>query len=270
MKMRNTLSLLSRTPATATPPQAGPPIPSIRLISATPSATGISSEASTSYNRSLEESWASAPVPLAPKQDVQPRKRLVPKKSKLSILTMGRDKEKNRGKDLSDVVRRVGADSFSVKNGFEIYVDPTDDPDIGEIVMVKKKKSRLALDGMAWGALGEVTNVPKVPPKETAQLPKAKNEEKEKWWTIGRGRKDSKEKTKENKENKMSSKRKLSLNGTRVYLSVDNRFSAVEHIYEPPRSKSKFRLRLMCIFTHHLTWISPRTLQSLSRGSCAI
>ena len=218
--MRNTLSLLSRTPANATPPQAGPPIPSIRLISATPSATGLSSDASTSYNRSLEESWASVPVPLAPKQDVQPRKRLVPKKSKLSILTMGRDKEKNRGKDLSDVARRVGADSFSVKNGFEIYVDPTDDPDIGEIVMVKKKKSRVALDGMAWGALGETTNVPKVPPKkEAALLPKAKNDEKEKWWTIGRGRKDSKEKAKEkeNKENKMSSKRKSSPMD-RVYL----------------------------------------------------
>ena len=209
MKMRNTLSLLSRTPAVATPPQAGPPIPSIRLISATPSATGLSSEASTSFNRSLEASWASVPVPLAPKSDVQPRKRLVPKKSKLNILNMGRDKEKNRGKDLSDIARRVGADSFS-SGGFEIFVDPTDDPDIGEIVMVKKKKSRLALDGMAWGALGEVTNVPKVPPKEPAPLPKAKNEEKERWWTLGRGRKDSKEKTKENKENKMSSKRKSS------------------------------------------------------------
>jgi hypothetical protein len=59
-------------------------------------------------------------------------------------------------------------------------------------------------------ALGEVTNVPKVPPKDPAPLSKVKNEEKEKWWTLGRGRKDSKEKTKENKENKMSSKRKSS------------------------------------------------------------
>ena len=211
MKMRNTLSLLSRSPAVATPPQAGqPPIPSIRLITATPSATGLSSDASTSYNRSLEEAWASVPEPLAPKSDPQPRKRLVPKKSKLSILTMGRDKEKNRGKDLSDVVRRVGVDSFAARDGFEIFVDPTVDPDIGEIVMIKKKKSRAALNGMAWGALGEVTNVPKLPPKEAAPLSKVKNEEKEKWWTLGRGRKDSKEKTKESKENKMSSKRKSS------------------------------------------------------------
>jgi serine/arginine repetitive matrix protein 2 len=111
----------------------------------------------------------------------------------------------------------VGADSFSAKNGFEIYVDPTDNPDIGEIVMVKKKKSRMALDGMAWGALGEVTNVPKVPPKDAAPLLKVKNEEKEKWWTLGRGRKDSKEKT---KENKMSSKRKSSPMDLPVFISV--------------------------------------------------
>jgi hypothetical protein len=126
MKMRNLLPLLSRSSAAATPPpQAGPPIPSIRLISATPSATGLSSEASTSFSQSLEDSWASAPKP-----DVEPRKRLVPKKSKLSILTMGRDKEKDRSKDLSDVVRRIGGDSFSATGGFEIFVDPTVDPDI--------------------------------------------------------------------------------------------------------------------------------------------
>jgi serine/arginine repetitive matrix protein 2 len=252
MKMRNTLSLLSRSssPTVATPPQAGQPpsgiIPSIRLISATPSATGPSSSSSSSdastsssYNRSLEEAWASVPVVpvLAPKSDlVQPRKRLVPKKSKLSILSMGRDKEKNRGKDLSDVIRRVGVDSFAAREGFDIYVDPTDDPDIGEIVMVKKKKSRLALNDMAWGPLGEVTNVPKVPPKDTAPVTKVKNEEKEKWWTLGRGRKDSKEKT---KENKLSSKRKSSpINPS---FSVDDGFSALEFIYEPPRSKSKLR-----------------------------
>ena len=36
-----------------------PTYPSICLISATPSANGFSSESSTSFNRSLEESWAS-------------------------------------------------------------------------------------------------------------------------------------------------------------------------------------------------------------------
>jgi len=71
---------------------------------------------------------------------------------------------------------------------------------------------------MAWGGLGEVTNVPKVPPKDTAPLPKVKTEEKEKWWTLGRGRKDSKEK-KENKENKMSWKRESSSSNRVLFLS---------------------------------------------------
>ena len=65
----------------------------------------------------------------------------------------------------------------------------------------------MALNRMAWGALGELTNVPKFPPKEAAPISKMKNEEKEKWWTFGRGRKDSKEKMKESKE---SSKHKFS------------------------------------------------------------
>ena len=118
---------------------------------------------------------------------------------------MGCDKEKDQVKDLSDVVCHVGRDSYSARGGFEIFFDPTIDPDIGDIVMVKKKKSWVALDGMTWGTLGKVTNIPKVPPKEVAPLLKVKNE-KEKWWTLGQGRKDSKEKTKENK--KMSSKHK--------------------------------------------------------------
>ena len=50
--------------------------------------------------------------------------------------------------------------SASNHRGFEIYVNPTVDPDIGEIVIVKKK-SRVALDSMSWGTLGEATNVPK-------------------------------------------------------------------------------------------------------------
>lgn len=225
MNTTRKMPLLARTQAagstntTATPPhnlQAGPqapthPIPSIRLISATPSATGLSSEASVSFSRSLEESWAtmpSIPSPLTPKAEEPLRKKLVPKKSKLSILGVGMGRsDRDKGKDLSDVVRRVGAaNTASTRGGFEIYVDPTIDPDIGEIVMVKKKKSRAALDGMAWGPLGEVTNVPKVEPTSTTQskkeapgLLKVKNEDEKKWWSIGRGRKDSKEKAKENK-----------------------------------------------------------------------
>ncbi|KAF8878425.1 hypothetical protein BD779DRAFT_1663807 [Infundibulicybe gibba] len=196
--LRNTLA---RNTAVDTPPA---PIPSIRLISATPSATGMSSDANTTANYS----WDSVPSPLAPKTD-PPKKRLVPKKSKLGLLGVGREKEK--GKDLSDVVRRVGGGSTATRGGFEIYVDPTEDPEMGDIVMVKKKKSRVALDGMRWGALGEVTNVPSVAPKAAPALLKVKAEEKDKWWSIGRGRKDSKEKEKEKaKEAKSKPSAKLS------------------------------------------------------------
>lgn len=212
--MRGTLPLnVSRPSNLATPPQPHNPqshIPSIRLISATPSATGMSSEGnSTIINRSIDSSWASVPSPLAPRADPTPKKRLVPKKSKLSMLgvgSSGKDKSDKANKDFSDVVRRVGAagGTTSTRGGFEIYVDPTDDPEIGEIVMVKKKKSRVGLDGMRWGALGEVTNVPQVTqmqPKDLKEAPgllKVKQEEGSgRWWSIGRGRKDSKEKEKE-------------------------------------------------------------------------
>lgn len=203
--MRNTLPLLSRTPAPhnrapspspamATPPQ--PMIPTIRLTAATPSVTGTPS-ANTSLTTTI----------LAPKAQAETRKRLVPKKSKLSLLSVG-SKRGDKGKDLSDVARRVGVSSASTGRSFDIYVDPTDDPDIGEIVVVKKKKSRAGLDGLRWGALGDVTNTvkeveaekPKSKPKEKkrpATSLKVKTDEKEKWWTIGRGRKDSKEKVKE-------------------------------------------------------------------------
>ncbi|RDB27260.1 hypothetical protein Hypma_004359 [Hypsizygus marmoreus] len=213
--MRNNMQTLSRPPVVATPPQLALPkaIPSIRLISATPSASGNSSTASiiTPGNFSMDSSWASIPTPLAPKPDSPAiRKRLVPKKSKLSMLGVGAGREKVKGKDLSDVVRRVGGTSLtasaSARGGFEIYVDPTVDDEIGEIVMVKKKKSRVALDGMRWGALGEVTNVPAVTaPKEVPALLKVKGEEN-KWWSIGRGRKDSKEKAKEQEKPREKSK----------------------------------------------------------------
>ena len=157
--------------------------------------------------------------PLAPRldTDAEPRKKLVPKKSKLALLAagtknLGKDKfrSKNKADDLSDVVRRVGAGSSST-GGFEIYVDHCEDADDASILMVKKKKSRAALDDVQWGpsALGEVTNVASNPgassalPKEpkpivnTLKIPtKADENQNSKWWnvSIGRGRKDAKEK----------------------------------------------------------------------------
>ncbi|KAH9913689.1 uncharacterized protein BXZ73DRAFT_81864 [Epithele typhae] len=196
--MRNTLPLLSRPPAPtnssfsrapAPLPTSDTPahhVPTIRLISATPSAAGSAGDAT-------------------------PRKRLVPKRSKLGLLG-GSSRAKDRtGKDLSDVVRRVGGAPSTGGSGFEIYVDQGEDPEMGEIVVVKKKKSRLGLDGMRWGALGEVTNVPSAKEQRTKEstkekenakgqnenLLKVKGDENQKWWSIGRGRKDSKGKEKE-------------------------------------------------------------------------
>jgi serine/arginine repetitive matrix protein 2 len=69
----------------------------------------------------------------------------VPKKSKLGILSIGRDRDKGRAKDFSDVVWRVGAPaSASGRKGFEIYVGAMVDPDVREIVIVMKKKSCVA------------------------------------------------------------------------------------------------------------------------------
>ncbi|KAI5992859.1 hypothetical protein EDC04DRAFT_2984892 [Pisolithus marmoratus] len=142
------------------------------------------------------------PAPLAPKSTGDPpRKRLVPKKSKLCLLGSLSSKGECE-QDFSDVTRRVGA---SVQNGvgFEIYVDPAEDPDIGDILLVRKKKSCATLDGTTWGTLGEVTNIPSVTkPKENKEKSgkqekeglKVKVDENQKWWSIGRGRKDSKEK----------------------------------------------------------------------------
>ena len=216
--MRNTLPLLSRAPAPNSSFTRAPsplpssdtpshPVPTIRLISATPSAAGSAGDASTSFASSSFASISpfAASSPLAPKPESEaPRKRLVPKKSKLGLLGGGKSKEKEKAsKDFSDVVRRVGG-APSTGRGFEIYVDQGEDPDMGEIVVVKKKKSRLGLDGMKWGALGEVTNIPAAPKEQPKAAPvenllKVKGDENQKWWSIGRGRKDSKGKEKEQK-----------------------------------------------------------------------
>ena len=222
--MRNTLPLLSRPPAPSSSFSRAPSplqssdtpsqhVPTIRLISATPSAAGSAGDASTSFASSSFASVApfAASSPLAPKPESDaPRKRLVPKKSKLGLLGGG-SKTKDKGnKDFSDVVRRVGGAPSTGRSGFEIYVDQGEDPEMGEIVVVKKKKSRLGLDGLSWGALGEVTNMPKENAKEKEvkvkaaasqeNLLKVKGDENQKWWSIGRGRKDSKSKEKDKEQ----------------------------------------------------------------------
>jgi serine/arginine repetitive matrix protein 2 len=78
----------------------------------------------------------------------------------------------------------------------ERFANPADDPDIGEIIVVRRKKSRAALDGLQWdaAALTEATNATSAQ-KEGAPL-KVKIEDKDmqKWWSIGRGVKELKEK----------------------------------------------------------------------------
>ena len=172
------------------------PIPTIRLVSAIPSAMGPAPALGDPL--ASQSSSLSPPIPLAPKQDIQaPRRRLVPKKSKLGLLVSGKGSKTNGKHDLSDVVRRVGGSATTAsvgKSGFEIYVEPIPQPhvDVDEVLLVKKKKSRASLSALKWGTLGEVTNT--LPSKDATQTVRLKNEDKEKWWTIGRGRKDSKDK----------------------------------------------------------------------------
>jgi hypothetical protein len=92
----------------------------------------------------LNEKGAASLLP----PSIAPRKKLVPNKSKLGLLGMGAKKEMER--DFSDVIHRVGVNdnTASIRGRFEIYVDPAEDPEIGEVIIVKQKKSRVALDGV--------------------------------------------------------------------------------------------------------------------------
>lgn len=190
-----------------TPTHNVPQIPSIRLTRATPSNPSLGSETLFPTPPPMP------PLPLAPKGSMSPpRQKLAPKKSKLSLLT-GSKREKDS--DFSDVTRRLGV--APLKRGIDIYVDPSNDPDIGEIVVLKKKKSRGGLNGIRW-ALGEVTNLNTTTKeketkkdKENKDAPKAKAEDKDKWWTLGRGKSESKEKS------KTRSKCKLVFHGCDAY-----------------------------------------------------
>ncbi|KAH8836085.1 hypothetical protein DL96DRAFT_107990 [Flagelloscypha sp. PMI_526] len=206
--------------------------PSIRLINATPSASG-----STEPNTSLTRPTTTPSVPLGGwdgpafssrplSDDSKKSKRLVPKKSKLFATTTDQISRK-KSRDLSDVVRRVGGGSSSTLNllnvpdhgrenslslarrGFEIYVDTQQDEEDMEVVVVKKIKSRGGLrglfgdEGSGRSPLGDATN--------TANAPKEKDN---KWWTMGKGKRDSKEKDKEKRSKnpdtvKMGSTRRL-------------------------------------------------------------
>jgi hypothetical protein len=240
--MRNTLPALSiplpassrsTQPAFVTVDTPHQPVPTIRLLDATPSAVNTSSDtgASVIYNAFDYPSTSPlSPRPLTTSN--ASRKRLVPKKSKLGLLGAVKGNKEHPQNDFSDVVRRIGGTTSAGRGGYEIYVDHTEDPDLEEIVLVKRKKSRLGLDAVTWGSNEENTgNVPKskastntlkpkssenvLKPKSSsnATKPKPKSKDKEnstrvkpvehllkpkadesqKWWSIGRSRKDSKD-----------------------------------------------------------------------------
>ncbi|KAF5320363.1 hypothetical protein D9611_011342 [Ephemerocybe angulata] len=241
-------------------------IPSIRLVSATPSSTSISMSGLASPMLGTSATpWDEMPPPppipkhhltssssssrLRPKASsttmkdaptsAAPAARLVPKKSKLRMLgSLGRDKQDKR--DFSDVVRRVagnnpsasqsqsslnllqgggrggflgGSSKLSLRGGFEIYVEPAGDPEMEDVVVVKKGRGRGGLEGVGWGpktaagggggkgVLGDVDMNVNGGGKKEGGL-KVKGEEGGKWWSIGRGRRDSKEDKKEKARDK--------------------------------------------------------------------
>ena len=264
MRGRSTLPLLSRaipsrsnspgpsfsfdvhTATPPPPPSSSIPIPAIRLVQATPSP-----DSTANPDSSL----------LAPREHPSPRKKLVPKKSKLALLaSRATSSSSKREKDLSDVVRRVGdtwgmnedgACNITVNGGnarprawsrdrssrstIDIYVDPADDPDIGEIVVVKKKKSRAGLAGIRW-ALGDATNsTGEGVPKEDGEKVKIKVEEKEKWWSIARGRRDSKNKDKD-KDKDTTAKVKLRPKG--AYLPLHPPIPRFTHEFLAPSASA--------------------------------
>ena len=236
--MRNTLPALSiplSAPSRPTHPVSATidtpqPIPTIRLLNATPSALGSPSDASATaiYNTFDLPPTSSplAPRPLATSN--ASRKRLVPKKSKLGLLGAVKGNKDHSQNDFSDVVRRIGGTTSAGSGGYEIYVDHTEDPDLEEIVLVKRKKSRLGLGAVAWGPddgnTGKVlkpqpsanalkpklsentlkpkssTNILKPKDKENSvrakpveHLLKPKTDENQKWWSISRSSKGPKE-----------------------------------------------------------------------------
>lgn len=200
------------------PAQPASQAPSIRLIAATPSASGISGSEPNNTIPSImlgpDSSWGSIPTDIPPSalapSNKPSRGRLVPKRSKLNVRAA--PEQVRTPSDFSDVVRRIG--SNSARGGFEIHVDrPEEAQGEGEVMLVKKKKGRPVLNGLKWGssngALEEVTNIPSTNTKkeQSSTLKVAEGKDTiSKWWSIGRGRKESKEK--ENKETKKEKRTK--------------------------------------------------------------
>ncbi|KZT06716.1 uncharacterized protein LAESUDRAFT_149730 [Laetiporus sulphureus 93-53] len=217
----------------ATPP---PPrdIPSIRLLSATPYRAGDASDASMSTQHTPPSSSSS----IAPRSEAR-SKHLVPKKSKLQS-TGSKSKEKLKN-DFSSAVRRVSGASASQsadRGGFDIYVDHTDDPDLEEVVVVKKRKSRRGLDNISWDTLGDVTNTPPGQ-KDGPSKPKPKvKEDSDKWWSFGHSHEGAKVQEKENDKAKRKSRtfelaKPPGSQGCNNLLDSDVGLSQASHVQTP-------------------------------------
>jgi len=137
-------------------------------------------------------------TPLAPRDSARPAK-LKPKRSRLSMILSSKPKDK--AADPSTAASYISA--IPEGRSFEVYADPTDDPEIGEIVVVQRKKSRAALGDVSWAnnveselTVKSTINATEIRERRLSQNLAKENkdgEDKAGWWsrTIGRGRKDS-------------------------------------------------------------------------------
>lgn len=148
--------------------------------------------------------------------------KLVPKKSKLALRALGLGSSssanvnassvgKEKGRDLSDVVRRVGASATASSSGREIWVECTEEDvsvaveeEAASLVILKKgrKKERAALGDVGWGTNGAGSGDRNPEKAGTKEKEKERGGAKEKWWTLGLG------KGKNMKENAISERSK--------------------------------------------------------------
>jgi len=131
---------------------------------------------------------------------------------------------------MSLAAQHIGRTVSAGRGGCEVRVDRTEDPSLEGIVLVEGKKSRLGLDAVTWGpseesmgnvlrsgatarALGPKASESVFKPRSFANVLEPSSKDKEssvrtnpverllepradesrKWWSIGRGRKDSEE-----------------------------------------------------------------------------
>ena len=108
--------------------------------------------------------------------------------------------------DAAGLSRQSGEHSVVIVEGSNVC----DDEDVDEVVVIKKQKSRVGLDfGWALGAgSSETTRTSSDAGRKSLDLNRKSSfsTKADKWWTLGRGRKDTKEKEKVRGKSKERSK----------------------------------------------------------------